>query len=772
MGSNKDKNIKRQQQLYEAMNTPFMRDLNSKVEKIEDDKLVTVKVPGAGGGLVSTKVPLQYLKGFLEENGQEYNPMQIYTIPDPKVVEQAKSESPDRYADPINNPLNWMLLGGAGAARVGIGTVLSGAKEIGKAGWTGLKTVGQAMTPSTWIGGGMQAAGYQAPNWLLNGADLAASAYFANEAGKDIGKNGLTWKTGINALLSLAPFTRETEAIEGVANTLRRPMSSVSSVVDNFRKARNVISNPITNFGREFNRDIKNTQFINVPVEHVSPNGVTSGSVLDIGEEGIHLSPVGSSTTPKVEAYLLSQGQFPFVRTGTWTFSNNTKPTEVQDVGYFGKGFNPDFDNKVSNGVTNFRYINNFEGQGNTSYLTVEPSFGLQLSKNTPNNASRINWDTPDTIVPEGIKLADGTLIKDAIGLDSLEKYFNPREIFYDDIIVDGTKVGAKETYLQNGREYSISKYPGEYHVVTPEGTQSFSFPTDGNILDILNGKASAIKKAQQFILDSRDNWIQSLDEIPRNIVRRSLIAPESLEDKLGNRDLTKLIDNGQVSDYIKASVRSDIDDVYLSDKYIDRYMKSFGYDPKNKGQRKTVTDILKSDLNHTYVTNEPIFYQYFSGEGGISNTGNRVYGINGNADYDYFNNDWTSVIFHEFGHNLFGQDTPTGKYISSYTYKLLKDNPVEYSLSAEFARAIKPKFREYLDYLSQPNEFRQRIMEGVRYGIKEDLTPEEIYNECKVQGFLDLKKNFTKQYLIKMLGLILGIVPVIVNSKNNDKSS
>lgn len=86
----------------------------------------------------------------------------------------------------------------------------------------------------------------------MNGADLAASAYFAYEAGKEIDKNGLNWKTGTNALMSLSPFTRETEAIEGVANALRRPMSSVSSVVDDFRAARNAVSKSGTTLARKF----------------------------------------------------------------------------------------------------------------------------------------------------------------------------------------------------------------------------------------------------------------------------------------------------------------------------------------------------------------------------------------------------------------------------------------------------------------------------------------------------------------------------------------
>lgn len=665
------------------------------------------------------------------------------------------------------------IAGGLIAGAAALPVVVEAAPAIYGGTKIALNTAGQALTPSTWIGGAFRAAGTQAPNWLLNGADLTASAYFAGKAGEEIGKNGLNWNTGLNAVLSLAPFTRDEKAIEGVANAFRKPMSSVSSVVDDFRAARNTFSSPKAILSKELNKSIKNTQFINVPIEHVSPNGITKGSALNVGKEGIHFSPTGSSTTPKVEDFLLNQKQFPFVRTGNWTYSNNTKPVIVQDTGYFGKGFNPDFDAKVNNGIINFSYTNNFEGKGNTSYLTMEPSWGLQLSKNTTNNASRIDWDAPDIVVPEGVKLADGTLIpKSDEYLDDLEKYFNPDNIIYKDITKDGVKIGRKERYLQNGREYSISRYPDKISVVTPDGVADFPFPKDGDILSILKGKREALQQARQFILNSRDNWIQSLDEIPKDIVKRSLIAPNSKEDISGNRNLTSLIDNSKVADYIKASVKSDIDNVYLSDTYVDRFMKSLKLDPNDKEYRKNITMRLQNDLEKTLKTNKPIFYQHDAHEGGISSYASRIYGINGNAGCKYFDTDWSSVISHEFGHNLYNQDTPTGQYIKSYTQKLLKENSPEYKLNSEIARAINPDVADFINYLSKPNEFRQRVMEGVRYGIKEgNLTPEEIYNECKVPGFLALKKYFTKPYLIKMLGLMLGTTPLIVNT-NNDKSS
>ena len=65
--------------------------------------------------------------------------------------------------------------------------------------------------------------------------------------------------------------------------------------------------------------------------------------------------------------------------------------------------------------------------------------------------------------------------------------------------------------------------------------------------------------------------------------------------------------------------------------------------------------------------------------------------------------------------------------------------------------------------------------MEKREYIITElekiNLTPEQIYKQCQLPGFLGLKRHFTKQYLIKMLGAMLGTAPVIINA-TNDKSS
>ena len=529
-----------------------------------------------------------------------------------------------------------ILTAGAIAAPFVAEAVVTSAPYIAK----GLNIAGQAMTPSTWIGGAAKAVGGQAPGWLLNGADLATSLYYGNKAKESIDREGLNWDTGFNAAMAMVPVTRSTEAIDAVGNSLKGVVSKGKSVVDNFRNARKVV-----------------------------------------------------------------RGRGPLL--------------------------NPKY--KVS-------------------YSSIEG----------------INWDTPDVVTPEGVKLADGTLTKSTEGFDDLEKYFGQDHIKYN---------GNTTRYSHNGRKYTITQSPGKYSVETPEGTQSFSYPTNGDIFSILNGKASARKGAQEFILNSRNNWINSLDDISQQVVRRQQTAPRITVDSNNQADLSDrelVLEDGPIYDFVKNSVRSDIDNVYLSDAYIDRYMKSLGQDPKDLARRSTVSKILKRDLHHTDLINDLMYYQLPPDNGGLSSSDAFIYGINGNAGQNFLTKDnISSTIFHEFGHNLFGQNTSTGKYIRAYDTNLLKDdNPLDnLSMTADIMSRIDPNLKKHIDYLSKPTEFRQRVMEGVRYGIiNGNLTPEQIYKQCQLPGFLGLKRHFTKQYLIKMLGAMLGTAPVI--NAVNDKSS
>lgn len=624
----------------------------------------------------------------------------------------------------------------------------------------GLNIAGQAMTPSTWIDGIASAAGYQAPSWILNGADLVASAYFANEAGKEISKDGLNLKTGINALLSLSPMTRSPKAAEAVAYSLRNPSQVINSVADDFRAARNAFSSPEATLGRELNRSIKNTKFINVPVEHVSLNGMTKGSALDVGKEGIHLSPVGSYTTPQIETYFLNQGKVPFVRTGTWTYSTNTKPVEVQDVGYFGRGFNPDFDAKVDNGVTNFFYTNNFEGKGNTSYLTMRPSQGLQLSKNKKVVYDDRRLSEPSEIVPEGLKLPDGTYTPK---MEDSSKFFADLKEYFQDFKT-GTDPSDGYSYIvfnQNGVKYPVGRYksdPDAWYVLNPQSGEWRYFSKD-------TGFDDPLLSAKEYILKLRDDQIKELDYPAQLIVKRSKIVPERKDAVTNDID----VGGTEVGDQMMKSIQNDIDNFYLSPEYIDRVIRNI------KGiKRRDVIAQIKRDLQSLKRNTRPVLYKeddYNLGTSWKSTDSGRLQYFVGINPYQSISDlkDWDSTLFHEFGHGIWNDKNPFSNYIRDYNSKLVYDNFTPLDLTND---AFKPEHKDYVKYLRDPDEFRQRIMEGVRYGINEGLTPEEIYQQCKASGFAVLKDFFKKDYIIKMLGLMLGTTPAIINTKANDKTS
>ena len=619
----------------------------------------------------------------------------------------------------------------------------------------GLKVVGQALTPSTWINGAGQALGYNLDK-AGTAADLLLSSYFANEAGKEIDKNGLNWKSGFNALLSLAPMTKDTEAIEGVANAVKNTLSTTKSLVNDFKQARKAAA-----ISRAVNGGINRANFNNVSVEHVSPYGMTKGSALDVGNEGIHMTKPGDITTYNIQK---SMG-YPYVRQGTWTFTNNTKPVEVTDVGYFGKGFNPEFDNKVAQGFTNFTYANRFEAPGVYSYMTMEPSFGLQLSKNVENTAT--NWHTPGIVTPEGYKLADGTLTRE-YSSDILEQFLGTPVLIKSETHVLAHPEWGKFNvtfYNQNGRRYGIGQSLDGNKLIysTPEeGIKQVELQSpDDKYLELL--------KIKNKILNSRDTFIKSLPDEVQKMVRRQNIAKFMDTQKPFGDEFN--IDGTELGNLFKSKIKQDIQDVYLSDPYVTRFSKIVSRYFNNPIIKNLIRNNIEKGVTSTYNKAVPIFYRASPNNGGVSNgagSSDKItklrFGLNGNAMARYLDDNWTSSLFHEFGHNLYLDDSSFSKYLKNYIQDLMQKNPPEYL-------PYDNKHQKYVDYLSNPNEFRQRIMEGFRYGIKEgNLSPEEIYNECNVPGFIDLKSFFKKDYLIKMLGLMLGTAPIIANT--NDKSS
>lgn len=593
-----------------------------------------------------------------------------------------------------------------------------------------LRVAGQAMTPSTWIGGGMQAAGYQAPNWLLNGADLALSAHFANEAGKDIDKNGLTWKTGFNALMALSPLTRETEAIEGVANTLRRPTQAVNSVVDDFRAARNSVSSPEAVLAREFGRSVKDTQLINVPIEHVSTKGMTEGAGLNASSStdvGFHFSPAGSRTTTNIQQ---ATGA-PFVRTGTWTYSNNTRPVFALDKGNWTYDFNPELYQGLSPGSTpaenaialsqrspNYTYVNNFEGQGGRSYMTTEPNFWVQLSKNE---------------VP---KIQEERLrVKPKSGIS--------------------TEIETLDQYLQNFTQINDRMYHGGigdntfYVTKTDQGYKLRSSDKNGEF--VTDERFSSFQDLLKFLENQHEDFLKTLSPLQRTAYLERPVAWNSKAKGSNYREGNEAGSSTQFRRDVKAQIQSDIDDFYLSPEYKERFLsKDFG---------STFYPELEQSLREVNSITHPSSYNGLSfseGHSAESVSGYNTLGINTN--YVRSTEGLENTITHEFGHGMY---RPWLVKTNDPLYFIMKTNQ---NLTKDALSNLNPGIPvdDYTKYISGHDELRQRIIPYVKRSFQEGLTPEETYNIIIDN---DLKNTFRKDYIIKLIGGMLGISPIIARN-------
>lgn len=135
--------------------------------------------------------------------------------------------------------------------------------------------------------------------------------------------------------------------------------------------------------------------------------------------------------------------------------------------------------------------------------------------------------------------------------------------------------------YSQNGRDYYIGEDAGRSVIAykTPE-MNDFEFIQAGSEKD---AGLRALSDAENKILDSRHNFIESLpDNRIKSIVRSSNINDENT----GSVALLPKRENNRV-DQLRASVQDDIETIYLSDEYIDRYMTSLGLNPKSRDLRE-----------------------------------------------------------------------------------------------------------------------------------------------------------------------------------------
>ena len=611
----------------------------------------------------------------------------------------------------------------------------------------GLATIGQAFIPSTWLEGIMGYFGYTVPWWLSTGVDLAASAYFAKQAGDEFDRNGFTPYTAINGALSLIPMTRSAEGISAVSNGLRNLTENGKGAVKAVAEAVEGMLPKGLTVSKAINQGVKDTKLVNMPVEHVTSNGVTTGlNSYSDSDVGFHLSPEGSPTTTAIQE---STGM-PYVRRGTWTYSDNTKPKVVTDNGNWTYDFSPELYSGTNPGKTNwenvialdskgpnFAYKNNFEGNGEVSYMTTSPEFGLSLSKNVK--------------FPEEVPTIEHNPMKP----------YSP----FEDYMVDFKGFSGDEAmngYGYIGDDfYSITKFPsGKYSITVLDSNLNYKnigeFDTEGEALSKLKelhsefiSKLNPLQR-YMYLNQNKGKSIKPLyDEYYDGFISEETI------DSFVDKEFTKL-----AKDYTQQAIEG----VYFHPDYQDRFFKAVeDYDPSlNAGDEweKFYNGLTKIQEEYTPIMYMPE-YKYTAGE--TFQIEPPIIALNPKM-YKF-----TETPLHEFGHGMYG-------YSYEKFFKFIKDhnkhvigNPEDHLITpmAQLDPKDQARVKYFINPRNQYDEFRQQLFTTVDEAIRNEWTAEQAYEYSS--NMRRFKKYFQKDYLIRVIAKLLAMMPVVSAISNND---
>lgn len=231
-----------------------------------------------------------------------------------------------------------------------------------------LKIAGQALTPSTWLEGVASSLGYQLPSWLGIGADLALSAKFAYDAGKEFDENGLTWSSAFNILASIIPMVKDQEGVEAVSSALNnifRNTNKLSKEATTFMKNRKV--------AKAMNKALSDIQKMEEPHFQV-PENKNIGSNVSFSNDAVviprnnnNTSTTGFSTSSQQTNTSGFGSSFPQINTPNWDILKGT----VRNLNYDNVK-NPDrafftlpgfgryrIEKSIDNGVVSFKLFQN-----------------------------------------------------------------------------------------------------------------------------------------------------------------------------------------------------------------------------------------------------------------------------------------------------------------------------------------------------------------------------------------------------------------------------
>lgn len=723
-------------------------------------EIITMNYPGA--------IATSQTDSRIIQNQENYDTRQLQRNPEASVLDQQNigrnySEAyEEAYNELGDNPLNWPeksgLYAGGRNADYWDGEIHKAIKEGGDIAaafaaspfaayiaveslpyvLTALKYAGQAMTPSTWLAGISQSMGYQLPTWIGTGADLALSAKFAYDAGQEFDENGLTWETAFNVLMSMVPFTRDEQAVDAVVTGIRDIIKNTQKLGEEYARVKGKYK-----LAYELRKSIKDTDLINVNIEHVSPNKITTKP--EINDQGFHMSSSNSQTTRNIQA---QNPEYNNVYEGVWTYSENTAPVTMEDVGYF----------HTPENTVNGKYTNNFEGTGETSYVTYDPN-SVVLSKN-----EHISVSEPSYAIING---------RDSNTGKGINQDISPRDraIWQDipDLVTDfqGSQYG----------DACIFKFPGE-------GAYRLEKNLDGSytlIRNDFNTKTSTEQKFSSFedvkseIKRKHDELLNSDNPIQREIFKQADQTEFWGIDEVTKKEILPIDFKNYEStmNTLKDELGVAIDQIYKSPEYKERFLQFFSEDEYNQ--------FLK-ELDEVYRKTETIIYENrkFPTEYGTSifdpNRSKYIAGLNGQSESP--EDALIYTLLHEFGHlrsthaqyvndyykwlsNSSRNHFPMLTKVRMHNHELLKDVQLNY-----FGKTAP---LDYQKYIKDPEEAARKIMSLYERELLEGIPAEEsIYD--------DFANKVGTQYYVtdwikKKLPYVLTFGPLINQILNNDST-
>lgn len=492
---------------------------------------------------------------------------------------------------------------------------------------------------------------------------------------------------------------------------------------------------------RQWNQNVKNF----VPKEPVYVQHTTLAKngteyPLVYGQDvGLHLSPAGASSRFTISKALggptvTREGYLPYTSmydlkfvpkfndTGNWSPQFNFKIYQDRPWPYNVHLDNPNAEAALrlsENGIPIFRYENRFEAPEEQSFAVVNPNPGwVQLSKNK----------AYEPIVP----------IENSTITSAYADYLHSIRDFYG-MGISG-KIGNKSIIIET----------------SPDGRVFIS----GNLG---NHKFDNGEQALKYLEQEHNNFLRELspEEKEMYIKQNNVVEySETAEPTKGSEEF----------EYgIKQRTQDDIDSFYNSDEYNERFnnqvskylQDKYGITPTQE-QLNSVKLQFNTILNNIQKNYQPGMFK--GGPHGFANSEKLQLGVNTNLSYgelDILN----EAIMHEFGHLIYGY--PWWHQSAGSRFNLINEinenligNPSEH-----FTEKGLQLSSEQQKYITNDDEITQRIRPCIKEMFNNGWTPEEAYNKSEVLEHSNMKEYFNKDYLIKLLGGLLIIPPLLMNN-------